>query len=511
MNRAVDRSRAGGATTALLGGMAAVLVGMAAFLAADTFAGTSLKTLLLLGAGVAVVTLATFSRRPRQILIFFWVIGLTYNRQFYSFDEIVGDFGFQGAYWMPADVFLGLLFVLWIAEATMHRRQTAPVSRTWMLMLPFLAVAALSTLLAGRVEWAMFELGRLVKLTLLLLYLSVRLDAEEWWTVVVALAAAVAAQFGLSLLKVMAGGGPSGIGSLIGVGGNTPAIEVDEEMHGRATGTMAHPNILAPYLLMLVPASLALALTAGRPWLRRAAVAVAFGGLATIVLSQSRLPIALAFVASAAVLSLLVVRRELPLLRAAGLAVTGLLALGILAGVGAERIHKRLTGNLTESVTFREQYNDVALAIWGDQPFLGIGPNNFLVELRHHAPQLAGINDELEKGRKVANIRASAPVHNLYLLILAEFGLFGLLAFLVPFFGAIVLGCRAVAATAPPARAVCLGLTVGLAVQAVQQTMDFSLWSDPLLFTFALLLVLLAKAPMLMPAAPPGAQPPRMP
>lgn len=69
----------------------------------------------------------------------------------------------------------------------------------------------------------------------------------------------------------------------------------------------------------------------------------------------------------------------------------------------------------SESVVVREQLNSSAVALWQHSPLFGIGLGNFLVNLPSVLPS--------------RTIYFLQPVHNIYLLILSELGIVGLLSF----------------------------------------------------------------------------------
>ena len=69
-----------------------------------------------------------------------------------------------------------------------------------------------------------------------------------------------------------------------------------------------------------------------------------------------------------------------------------------------------------ESLVVREQLNAAAAKLWSQSPIFGIGFGNFLVELPQVLPS-----------RSVYFLQ---PVHNIYLLILSETGIIGLILFL---------------------------------------------------------------------------------
>jgi len=70
---------------------------------------------------------------------------------------------------------------------------------------------------------------------------------------------------------------------------------------------------------------------------------------------------------------------------------------------------------MSESVVVRQQLNSAAITMWQHSPLFGVGLGNFLVELPKNLPS--------------RTIYFLQPVHNIYLLILAETGLVGLVAF----------------------------------------------------------------------------------
>ena len=69
--------------------------------------------------------------------------------------------------------------------------------------------------------------------------------------------------------------------------------------------------------------------------------------------------------------------------------------------------------NLT-SFTRRLELTKIAIKMWLSSPIFGVGLNNFIVRME-------------EFGQVKANIRFLQPVHNIYLLVLAETGIIGLL------------------------------------------------------------------------------------
>lgn len=461
-------------------------------------AGTGLKMLVLVVGALAGLVAATLSRRPKEILLAATIIALTYNRQFFNLSWLNGVEGPQGMFWVLADIPMLGLFAVSFAERALHRpvnqaETLGPRSLPALPILPLVMVAGLSMLLSARPDWAVADFNRIVKFGLFLWWLERNLTPSLWVTAVGTLAAAILMQAALGLLQVLTPGS-SGLLSLFALG-NTPA-EMQGLSENRGRGTLAHPNFYAPWLLMLAPAGLGAMLFARNPWIRLAGLAVALAGFTGIFVSKSRAPTALAMLAFALVWITAVVARSLPLRQAVGLGLLGLLGLALAVLPFLDAIMERLTGDFTASVSFRQVYNAVALDIWQGGLWLGVGPNQLLDAALRLLPVVLKMDIEMSMRFQVeASARSAAPVHNLYLLFLAEMGLLGL--------GALVflMGCvlfRAVRASLmreDSVRGICIGLGIGCMVQMIQQMVDFSLFWDASWYTLALIAGLLATAP----------------
>lgn len=200
-------------------------------------------------------------------------------------------------------------------------------------------------------------------------------------------------------------------------------IRVFGEKILRPYGTFPHPNVLAGYLLM----SLLVLLWLWRVIPKRQHIYLASAGsliLGIIVITLSR---TVWFVLLIWFILLLLMRgRELlrhfePYVRRhrgralAAFVLTAVLATGVLT-IGLLRI-KTLWGDNQISVTGRMLLNRYALQMAADQPW-GVGPAHFSVFLRHY--DLTGWFDLVIQ-----------PVHQVYLLVLSEWGWLSLLAFIV--------------------------------------------------------------------------------
>lgn len=443
---------------------------------------------LVAAAGLAALTLAG---HLKHTLLFAFVLALTYNRQFYSFEWLHGDLGGRGLYWCPSDLCLVGLLLLWPLERAMARAKglpeapdrTPPGTAIWLI--PLVAVALVSAFAGSEPVGSLMEVARYGKVALMLVYLRHNLDRSSCLVVLGALAAVILTQAPIAVLQVAFASGQNGL---------TQIFQTSEpsELARRAAGTLGHPNFLAPYLLLIVPPFAALAVGLWRTRLGLVCAGIAGAGVLTIVLSQSRAPIVLVVLAIVGIVVMLTLRRLLPPLRAVALAVAAATLLVLATIPLAGMIEKRLVGDLGASVDFRAGYNEAAIRMWEKSPALGVGPNNFGLEIRHYSPDLYVVMalDALatKEAREKVHLRSVAPVHNVYLLVLSEQGFLGLCAFLLYLGRAFVLSWRG-SKQAPAVEGLfATGVFCALLAEAAQQQLDYSLMWDPLLSTLAVLI-----------------------
>jgi O-antigen ligase len=253
---------------------------------------------------------------------------------------------------------------------------------------------------------------------------------------------------------------------------------------------MGHPNILAPYMLLLSPMFACLAF-ASRQRLEK----LLFGLAATIgfsaaVFSLSRVAWLLTAFELALLAVVLVATSVLSAKRAIGLGVVSLLLVSIALAPFAEKIERRLMGDFSESIKFRTRHDSMALKIFEESPVFGIGPSNYLTELVKYEPGMDEFLEQAEIVRLGLGIRVICAVHNLYLLILSETGLVGFLSLIWFMIGVGVIAYRAITHTSGKWQSAMLGLAIGCFSVSISQVSEFSLWVDPVLYTFALVVAL---------------------
>lgn len=482
----------------------AACLGLALFItsAATALGSVDPKRLVLMLLGIGVLIFAIYSRRPKQVFLFAWVFALTYNRQFFSFEALVGNQGSAGPYWLLADLFFLLLLAIWAVEYLLLKRRRTPRGMNLLKWyLPYATICLLSVFAADRMDWAAYEFIRTIKVGLVLLYVRYNFEREDWWLALVAIGLAASAQAALGTLEVATG--RSGVLWLVGLQEqlDTPALFSELEYYGwvRATATMAHPPMLAMYLLIAIPVAFALFVAARPRRLRLGAAVICAVCIVGMACTLSRLPAVLTIAELFFLLPALFMLRLAPVKRCIGLFLIGgftaMVALAPLTDFIADRVQR----DFDRSVDLRFKEYAVAQRMWLDNPMLGVGPNNYSEHLVAYGSEGSwGIplknQDIATKQLKVRYI--SGPL-NAYLLALAETGALGLLCLLVYFCGTLLAGLRAVAGTSGNVQVASLGLVAALVACLLQQSLDYSYWIDPLLYTVTLSVSLLAVAPAL--------------
>ncbi|HEV2446174.1 MAG TPA: O-antigen ligase family protein [Candidatus Sulfopaludibacter sp.] len=452
---------------------------------------------VLIAIAVAPTVLAVIGR-PKELLLFGWVFSLTYNRQYFIFEPLVGYQGTEGPYVLLSDVCLAGLFGLWLYERMMRRTtESARSAPLWPWYLPFATVCFLSIFDAARPEWAAFEMIRIVKIGLVLYYVRHNFGRKEWYVTLAALGAAACFQSAVAIKEMVTG--KQGLIGLsqpdIGVPGLIEHFEGGAFTGGvRGSGTMAHPPYLSCYLLLVIPVLLAVSLSAAR---RRRALAAATGFLLAsggLAATLSRAPWVIACLQAVLVLGAMVLLRQVAVQRALAALILGSFVLLIALVPYRDKLMERLTGDFKESMQFREDGLRASLAAIEDRPILGFGLNNTAVYLGQYMPEMEwGLSTEEFASREL-HLRAPITLGNGFLHVLEETGVLGFLGFLLLVLGAFVTGFRAMARTAGEPRAVCFALMVGILGALAEQVVDAPLWVDPVLFTFVLFIGMLNVA-----------------
>ena len=494
METALNRPFSNRLQTILILIVAATLFVMAGKLVAES----SLKTKVALVAALVIPIIAFRTGRTRETLLFCWVGSLTYNRQYFSFEALTGNLGTQGPYWIVSDLFLFGILVEWVYRVV-YKREATPArgAAFWPWYLPLALMGVVSLLVATQPDWTFYELLRTLRILFILSYVRHNFSPLHWWVVVAAMGLAMTGQSMIGAKEVATG--RSGLlgGEVSTSLGGFEGVFDQESFYGmvRATGTLNHPPNFACYLMLVLPVFLGLALTVRSTWLRWTTTLVFLAGCVGLGCSMSRLPIALVLAEAAAVVLFLVASRDLSIKHALGIIFTGIFILILVAIPLRDKIMDRITRDFTASVDQRADGNRVALEMFRDAPWLGVGLNNSKAHMLKYIPELAWAFENEDFLTQNMHSRSIAAMGNGFLFIAVELGIIGILAYAIFLAGTFVVGFRAVIQTDGPLRAACFGLTIGTIGVLLEQTIDFSVWVDPQLYTNALVMGMLTLAP----------------
>jgi putative inorganic carbon (hco3(-)) transporter len=446
----------------------------------------SKRRLVAIAGVIGFVCVVMILKNVKEPLLGVWVLSMTLFRPYSTFD---GVFGLDGLYWVPSHAVLLALYGLWAVELVVLKRPLVRQSQAvWPLFLPFLIVAGISASQADNTGWAVAEIIRVSSVLPIFVYCRYNLGRKEWQSCIIALGVAILAQAALGMLQVT----------------TRKTLPHDWVGTPRAQGTMAHPNVLADYLLLVFPAALALGLSPLRPLLRLPALFVAAAGGIGVIVTLSRAPWALMVLEIILVCTGLILLRAFSFKHFVGLCSVGTLAAIIAAIPFAHKLEERIKGDLKDSIQFRQELNTVARLVFENNPFVGVGLNNLSESIFQIARKygyhdlILSHTDWAGEDEEETTVVRRVTVHNLYMYLLAETGLLGICALLLYLASGIFAGVRAVRITDGAVQALCLGLIVGITGALLHNFAEIALWLDPMLHTFALILCMLFAIPALV-------------
>lgn len=485
---AASPSKGGGWAALLL----AIVVGLVVAAMAIKAKDLPGKALLMVIAVLAMVPLAAITRQTKGLLLATWIFSLTYFRVSFPIDSMAG---FQGLYVTAGDGVFLLVLAFWFYDAVVMKHHTEGLPRKLgtgmaLYVIPLLLVCFFSGLLAQRVDWSMYEVIRVAKIPIFLLYCRYNIGKREFWICLAALGLSIIMQTTMGTLQ------------LRGLLGNYQQEAWAPEP--RPNGTLAHASIFSGYMILLMPVFASLAVALPHRLLQLASAGAAVMGLIGIALTQSRIPWALSVVELIAVAVMLVVLKIVPVKRAIGTLAVG----GVLGGLALipllHKIESRISSDLDTAVNWRLKMNEVGIDIFKGQPYLGIGLANFPIYLQNTDLEFADSLDDAFSGVYNRPGLQAAPAkgfhwvwvpHNIYILLLAETGSLGLLAFLFFVGAAFRAGFRALRVHDALYQAAAAGLFIGVCFALVENMADWALWLDPVLYTWAISIAMLRNIP----------------
>lgn len=368
-------------------------------------------------AALGAMTLIFALKSSRQVVLFTLsaVVPFYFGKDFYVRTEDLSLENTLGIH--LTDVLTLALLIIFLArlakgQATIHffRQITVPAF-AWLI------ASSLSLLPARDIDAALLELISMVKL--FLLFLVVANSIEEPQDLKWLIAGLITGLMCQGLVGVYQGvtGHPLGL-YFLGEISTVRQQQLDQSLIYRVQGTIGHPNAYAMYVTSLMPFALAILFIRTKILFKIFAGSAFLVGSAALIFSLSRSAWVGFVVVVLLVLVFAVRQRRLNIRSAVLITATTALLICTIAFFGWERISLRLMASDRGSAASRITLSEGALAVVQDYPILGVGLNNYSFISAKYDPI------DFESWHR-------APiVHNVPLLIAAETGIVGLLAFI---------------------------------------------------------------------------------
>jgi putative inorganic carbon (HCO3(-)) transporter len=366
-------------------------------------------------AALGTVILVLVSGSSKRILLFVLVSTLPI---YFGKALVVGQAHFSltgGASIMSTDVLGLMLCVVLLAKSARREAEIRLFPSVVTPALVWMIASSVSLLSATNGQLVMFQLLSMGKMVLLCWIVAN--SVENRGDVAVVMAGLMLGMLFQTLVGIYQGvtGRPIGLEFLT----ETAAVQkqvLGEGLVNRVQGTLGHPNSYATYLSTVMPFPLAWLFATKRPLFKGlTAILVCLWGVA-VVFSLSRSAWVTLPVIMVIVLGLAARCKRISLKTAILIAALIALVLSALIFLGPQIILSRLTSDDQGSARARISLAQTALAIFEDHPWVGVGFNNYMqVSPQYDARAFVG--------------QMAYVVHNAFLLIAAETGVVGLLAF----------------------------------------------------------------------------------
>jgi putative inorganic carbon (hco3(-)) transporter len=366
-------------------------------------------------------------------------------------DAAVGALG--GLSISVTTIALAGLYLSWFIRSQAKKTSEAslPFHVNFALLLYF-AITAISVVVAQDVSLSLFEVALLFEACLVYFYVANTVRTREDVMFVVSLLLIACLLESLAMIVLQFTGMPSTIW------GAPTQIQIEADpgqRFMRVGGTVGSPNFAAAYLsISLASAASILFTNLGRK-LKWLAIAVLGAGGVALIFTFSRGGW-IAAVLAIALICLLGCRRRGFSLKTP-IAITLILAMLCLPFLSV--ISARLLEDDKGSAQSRIPLMKLAFRIIEDNPVLGVGANNFTVVMDRY------LTSDFREGWLFT-------VHNKYLLVLAETGIVGLLAFVAFLLDALRKGWHCWSLRDPFLSPIALGFTAGIAGHMLHMTVD---------------------------------------
>lgn len=425
-----------------------------------------LKGLIALVGGIAVAACFVYVRDRSVFFTFAAVCSLAFvlHKSFTATDATSSG-GAPSIYISTFDAMVLLLYAVWIAEGSFGADVRAALRRR-ILWLPLVGALFLLPSLLGteNVVRGLGELTRMGWMYLLFFYVAVRVRTRRHvWAVLGGLSVLALVECVVVVLQWRTGG-VLGL-SFLGVPTQLGERVTDSSVIGRPFGTIIHPVFMGATMASLGLLALTFALTLPRSLTRLAALVLVPVCVLPLYLAHTRASLVAFAMIALVLVGIALHRGRITWATIGRLALAGLALLVVFwPQVSAQFGDNFATGHFTEEIDSRHELNDLAGRMIADHPVIGVGLNDFVGRMAPY--EQYGI------------IFFGNPVHNLYLLVLAETGVIGLIGVLLVGVGLYDVAIRLARSPDRLLGGVGLGVAAVMAFLMVEELLGFSLRQD---------------------------------
>ena len=390
-----------------------ILLGIAMGLLTIWMQGLPSQWMMLSVGAVAVVSVVAVVWDVKKVLLALILLDIPfpldiyfgYQRELAGMGAIVG-FGVS-----VTTICLAVLYGAWMAELLSGRRKfKVGLGRAIPPLFAYLFFVALSVWSARNATFAYYELFILIQMFLLFVYIVGNVDTREQIIYILAFLMLGLVMESLVMHYLMVTGKTFNV---LTITGRVITGEGAAGAFTRVGGTMGSPIIAATYLELLLAPALGLLVIKPAPWIRNLALAGFALGTIALVFTYSRAAWG-GFILSVGFFCWFAwTRGWLPKIAPTLIAS----AILILFTVFFTPITSRIFGPDMGSAESRLPLMDLAFRMIQDHPFFGVGANNFgLAVYEYLTPEFSG--------------EFLWAVHNKYLLVFAETGMGGFIAYI---------------------------------------------------------------------------------
>ncbi|NLH66678.1 MAG: hypothetical protein GX471_10975 [Candidatus Microthrix parvicella] len=363
------------------------------------------------------------------------------------------------------DMMLLGLYGLWLMEGTMLADLRVGMRRRIMWLPLIGALLLLPSLLVGRSPLLAFsELTRMGWMYLLFVYVAIRVRTRRQVEVILLGLGVFAAIEVVVIALQWRTGGVLGL-SFLGVPTELGERVTDAATLGRPFGTIIHPVFMGAAMAAVGLLALSVALARKNGLARTFAWFTVVGALGAMYVAHTRGPMVAAILVGFGLVAHAwrrgdVTSRQMRRVAMVGV-ICGVAALPVLIPKFEENFG---TSHFFEEVNSRQELNVIGFQMWEDHPVVGVGLNNFEQVMGPY--QAYGV------------IFPNNPVHNLYLLYLAETGVVGFIGLLVTTVTLVVPGVRLARSRDSLYASIGRGVVAAVVFFAIEELLSFSLRQD---------------------------------